>query len=178
MQGGRPRAQLTAKLHELSRQAVQQALAESTSWKTASEKAPKQAATCDPALASATPALLEFGGTRRVLAVLPRDSAASPAASCVLRGDRRSAHHRSAGTDNSLTLCVEADGLSLQHIALGFVERRRDRVEFAQRVHCRTDITWTPLGLDDSDTRRVRLVERRTASNRRPQHAMCKTLVM
>ncbi len=49
------------------------------------------------------------------------------------------------GTDSSFTLVVEAEGLSLPHIALEFVERRRDRVEFAGRVHCRTDIAWTPL---------------------------------
>jgi len=50
-----------------------------------------------------------------------------------------------SGPDSGLTLCVEADGLSLPHIALEFVDRRRDRVEFAGRVHCRTDIAWTPL---------------------------------
>jgi hypothetical protein len=42
-------------------------------------------------------------------------------------------------------LCVEADRLSIQHIAGAIVEHRRDRVEFAGRVHCRTDITWMPL---------------------------------
>jgi hypothetical protein len=30
-------------------------------------------------------------------------------------------------------------------MALEFVERRRDRVEFAERIHSRTDVAWTPL---------------------------------
>ena len=92
------------------------------------------------ALASASPQLLEYGGARRVIAVLPRSR-------------DRGAFAEKLGipvtaissSDNSLTLCVEASDLALDHIALQFVERRRDRVEFAKRVHSRTDIEWAPL---------------------------------
>jgi hypothetical protein len=145
MQGGRPRAQLTAKIHELARDVIYKSLAginvlENSAGGASSSNNDE----LKSSLAFATPTLLEFGGRRRVLAVVPRGiavTAAQPAISARL-GTPVTAIE---GCDGSLTLCVEADGLSLSHIALEFVERRRDRVEFARRVHCRTDINWTPL---------------------------------
>lgn len=145
MQGGRPRAQLTAKLHELSRQAVQRALADVDVLESAAAVSGHSANDeLKSALALATPALLEYGGNRRVLAVLPADSSGANAQMAI--GQRLGTPVTTIpGTDGSLTLCVEAEQISLPHIALDFVERRRDRVEFADRVHCRTDIAWTPL---------------------------------
>jgi hypothetical protein len=79
-----------------------------------------------------------------VLAILPGEAAASGAREQILRLLGTPVTTMS-GADGGLTLCVEADGLSLPHIALEIVERRRDRVDFAGRAHCRTDIAWTPL---------------------------------
>jgi hypothetical protein len=171
MQGGRPRAQLSAKLHDMSRSAVLQA--ESG----AEPRGDAAAAGSDlrTAVAMATPGCLEYGGERRVLALLPRDATSQTEATV----------SQSAGIEmttlpsdtSDVTICVEAANLSLEHIALDFVERRRDRVEFASRVHCRTDILWTPLvsleapasgnpwGADET-------------RNTQPQHAMCKTMVI
>jgi hypothetical protein len=145
MEGGRPRAQLTAKLHELSQQAVRRAVAGVNTLETTTGNTGK-AGTDDlrSSLAMATPAMLEFGGRRRTLVVVPREAAKSGTQSAIseLLG---MAVTTLSGADSALTVCVEADGLALQHIALEFVNRRRDRVEFAGRVHCRTDIAWTPL---------------------------------
>jgi hypothetical protein len=128
------------------------------------------------ALAMASPSLLSFGGTRRVLAVLPRDSAGilapakfsqavgAPVTTCL-------------GLDNSFALCVEADGLSLPHIAADFIERRRDRAEFAARVHCRTDIAWTPL-IAVSTTPASTVWCGDDISDTQSPEATCKTLVM
>jgi hypothetical protein len=145
MEGGRPRAQLTSKLHELSRQAVHHAVAAVNVLETTIDNT-RQSAGDDlrSSLALATPALLEFGGRRRTLVVVPREAAQS-GSQTALSQRLGTAVTTTSGTDSSLTLCVEADGLSLPHIALEFVDRRRDRVEFAERVHCRTDIAWTPL---------------------------------
>jgi hypothetical protein len=96
------------------------------------------------ALATATPSLVKFGGTRRVLAVLPRD-AADPALSAALSHSAGVAVTALAGHDNSLTLCVEAGQLPVAYAAAEFVQQRRDRVDFAARIHSRTDILWTPL---------------------------------
>lgn len=177
MQGGRPRAQLTAKLHELSRKAVYQALA-------GVNLQPGTGRGCDglpgndlhSALAMATPALLEYGGRRRVLAILPGESAGRTSAESVSQslGVAVTAVH---GTDGNLTLCVEADGLSLEHIALEFVERRRDRVDFANRVHCRTDIAWTPL-ISAEAPRDSAIWNSDVSRQTQSQNAMCKTLVM
>jgi hypothetical protein len=67
--------------------------------------------------------------------------------------------------------------LSVQHIALGLVQRRRDRVEFAQRVHCRNDISWTSL-FSGSTTTSVSVwggVDRRSTQT---GEELCKTLVI
>jgi hypothetical protein len=82
-----------------------------------------------------------------------------------------------AAADNSLTLCVEADGLSVPHIALSFVDRRRDRVEFAERVHCRTDVSWTPL-VTTTATPAEFDWSNDAARQTKAQHAMCKTMVI
>ena len=166
-QGGRPRAQLGAKLHSFAREAVIHAL---THIDGVAETKPEAEAQWKldtrSGLAAATPPLLEYGGTRRILAILPHESA----------GDTERAHVAQAlgtdvtticGADDSLTFCVEADQLSLPHIAVDLIQHRRDRVEFAQRVHCRTDIAWTPL------------VSTSSASNQtNSAQEMCKTLVM
>jgi hypothetical protein len=96
------------------------------------------------ALALATPSLMEFGGTRRVLAIVPRDAAPQNCAA-VLERVIGVPPASVRGADSSTTLCVEADQLSIEHIAISLVQRRRDRVDFAGRVHCRTDIAWSPL---------------------------------
>lgn len=145
MEGGRLRAQLASKLQEISRQAVHHAAAGINVLATATGNNGKPG-TDDlrSSLAMATPAILEFGGRRRTLVVVPRDAAHSGSQTAI--SERLgTAVATLSGPDSGLTVCVEADGLALQHIALEFVNRRRDRVEFASRVHCRTDITWTPL---------------------------------
>jgi serine/threonine protein kinase len=145
MQGGRPRAQLTATIHELARQAVYNSLAGvNVLENSAGDTSASTGDDLKSSLSYATPTLLEYGGRRHVLAVVPKGVAAE-SAQPVISQRLGTPVTATEGVDSSLTLCVEADALSLLHIALDFVERRRDRVEFAGRVHCRTDIMWTPL---------------------------------
>ncbi len=145
MQGGRPRALLCAKLQEFSRRAVHQFLADVNVLEQSGASAAGQSRTeLRSGLAAATSPLLEFGGTRRVLAMLPRDFASATNAA-EISGTLGLEVTGVRGMDNSLTLCVEASQLSVQHIALDLVQRRRDRVDFAKRVHCRNDIAWSSL---------------------------------
>ena len=177
MQGGRPRALLCAKLQEFSRRAAQQALADVNVLEQNAQATDAQSrAELRSGLAAATSPLLEFGGTRRVLAILPRDSASASDAAMFSRtlgvevtGVR--------GTDNSLTLCVETSQLSVQHIALDLVQRRRDRVEFAQRVHCRNDISWTSL-LSGSNSTTVGVWGGPDRRSTQTGEELCKTLVI
>jgi hypothetical protein len=177
MQGGRPRALLSAKLQELSRKAVQQALSDiHVHEQNTAFAAGQSREDLRSGLASATPSLLEFGGTRRMLAILPRDS---DAASDPVEFSRSLGVDVTAvrGSDNGLTLCVEAGNLSVEHIALDLVQRRRDRVEFAQRVHCRNDIAWSSL-LSGSATTSVVLWNGPDSRPTDADEELCKTLVI
>jgi hypothetical protein len=130
-------------------------------------------------LSLATPSFLEHGGTRRVLAILPRDATGSMDVQALTQaaGTKLTAMR---GNDAHLTLCVEASQLSLPHIALDLVQRRRDRVEFARRVHCRTDICWSPLVAPPTASTAVTWTNASDHTLRRtqPRQEMCKTLVM
>ena len=177
MEGGRPRAQLSSKLNELSRSAVQQAVARVNVLETVTGNSSGSAINdLRSSLALATPALLEFGGVRRTFVVVPRESAQSDVQAAI--SQRLGVPARTTtGIDSGLTICVEADGLSLAHIALEFVERRRDRVEFAARVHCRTDIAWTPLIATPTPVDSGAWLPGETG-DAQPQHAMSKTVVL
>jgi hypothetical protein len=173
LQGGRPRAQLCAKLLELSRQAARQAMMElSVQDATLGGNDDKWQRDLHSALAAATPPLLVHGGARRILAVLPNTTDLGDLSEKV--GAPVSAV---SGLDQSVTLCVEASELSLAHIALEFVERRRDRVDFAERVHTRNDVAWTPLLPTGVGSRPMTLVNAGCHSTEAHQE-MSKTLVM
>src|SRR5213075_1370643 len=104
MEGGRPRAQLTAKLHELSRQVVHQAVARVNVLETMAGGASHSAADdLKSSFALATPALLEFGGRRRTLVVLPRE-AAQAGAQTQISQPLGTVVTTIIGTDSSFTL--------------------------------------------------------------------------
>lgn len=144
MRGGRQRAQLNAKLREFAGQAVGRALAGVNVMKEVLSEGDEVRPELRSALATATPSLMQFGGTRRVLTVLPRD-AADPECADKLSRALGTPTTVITGDDDSLTLCVEAGQLSVPYAAVEFVQHRRDRVDFAGRIHSRTDILWTPL---------------------------------
>jgi serine/threonine protein kinase len=177
MGGGRPRAQLTAKLHELARQVVQRTVAGFNTFDPSmSDGESNLSNELRSGLAAATPTLLEFGGTRQVVAILPRDGAGAltPA---VVSNSLGPAATAITGNDNNLVLCVEAGNLSLPHVAASLVEYRRDRVEFASRVHSRTDVAWTPL-IDIAASSELVGWPGVDARQTTARDAMCKTLVM
>jgi len=147
MLGGRPRARLGELLQEYSQRAVQEALSNVDILSDALQNGEEGAAGELPlrsGLALAMPKPLQFGGSRRVLAVLPKeaDTRIDTAKLAHALGTEVS---RTTGYDNSMILCVEAERLSLVHVAVELVENRRDCTEFAQRVQTRTDIRWDPL---------------------------------
>ncbi|HEX4416040.1 MAG TPA: tubulin-like doman-containing protein [Lacipirellulaceae bacterium] len=172
IQGGRLRAQLNAKLHEFARTAVSEILAGA-----GTNGREDQTAGLDGALATATPMLLEYGGRRRALAVTP-DDAADDHVEQMISQRLGSTVNTISDRDSQLTICVEADNLSLPHVALEFVERRRDRIEFAGRVHSRTDIAWLPLVSTNTAANASIVWATDEARATVEQHAMSKTLVM
>lgn len=50
------------------------------------------------------------------------------------------------GVGSQAVRCCEAWNLSLSRIALDLIDNRRDCIEFAERVACRCDVDWKPLG--------------------------------
>jgi hypothetical protein len=177
MQGGRRRAQLTAKLHDFSRQAVLRELG-SVNVMAESDGGHGTAPAPDlrSNLSAATPALLELGGTRRVLAILPRDGGSNGPVTELLNSLGMPVSSV-IGSDNSMTLCVEAAGLQVRDVAVELVQRRRDRVEFAGRVQSRTDITWTPLLGKMTETPATAWAEL-SDSGAYHEQAMAKTMVL
>ncbi len=174
MQGGRLRAQLNSKLLETARRVVHETTSGGNNE--GLDDLTRGSDGFGSALALATPMLLEYGGDRRVLAVVPKTASAGNSDTAVSRALGTSAT-TVMGSDNYLTVCVEASGLSLPHVALELVERRRDRVEFAGRVHSRTDIVWSPLV--SAETSNASIVwSTSEAPATQDQHAMSKTLVI
>ena len=142
MQGGRPRAQLSTKIQDFARQAVEEFFNQNNQ--------PSSAAAYHDGIQAATPAALAHGGACRALAILPHGSTVQ-ANSDQLAAAAGLTVSTIESTDNSLTLCVEAEQLSLTRIAIALIDRRRDSAEFAKRVHCRADIAWTPLVTDSPE---------------------------
>ena len=138
MQGGRLRAQLNARLLETARKIVQQ-----TAAGVSCDAAGRGNNELGSALARRLPCFWNTAEAGVCLRSFPIGGAiAIQMLGCLALGTNATAV---VGGDNYLTICVEASGLSLTHVALEFVERQRDRVEFARRVHARTDIAWNPL---------------------------------
>ena len=49
------------------------------------------------------------------------------------------------GTSGKLTLCFEAEDLSLAAVAFRLLAKRPDAVELVKRIHSRADVDWTAL---------------------------------
>ena len=90
--------------------------------------------------------LIEHGGARRLLAIVPTVAASAAEREQLWLPRSVLANSRlSRAEPTRLILCVEAEQLPLSTVALQLVQRRRDSVEFAKRVHSRSDVAWTPL---------------------------------
>jgi serine/threonine protein kinase len=140
--GGRTRAQLFSTLKECSHQAIQRSLSEVDVL--AQVIGDADGASLAERIREVSPELLQYGGSRRVLAVLPK-SAAEANSIAQIQASLGGKISLVPGCDNSLVLCVEGQDLVLPEVAVNVVQRRRDYVEFAERVHSRSDIQWTKL---------------------------------
>jgi hypothetical protein len=143
MNGGRPRAQLLATLRDHAQKAVHELLDRISALEGIFDGRREETETLSDWLRQASPKLLSHGGTRRNLVVLPRSAATEHEARIAeILGTSAT---KIKGTDNSMTICVEAAELPLVEVAIDIVQRRRDYAEFAERVRTRSDINWTKL---------------------------------
>jgi hypothetical protein len=95
-------------------------------------------------LAAAVPRLLEGGGSKRLLLVLPEGSREVRLPELVERttGVKPSVAFDS---DPDVTICYEAERMSLPTVAALLVEHRPDCAEIASRLLTRVDVQWSPL---------------------------------
>ena len=92
----------------------------------------------------ARPSMLDLGGTSNQLVLLPQKGNDEELAQTV-RNVLGSETSLLTGEEGNLVVCNEAGQLPLARVAVDLIECRRDYAEFADRVHTRNDIEWTPL---------------------------------
>ena len=90
------------------------------------------------------PPFLERGGSYRRLIVVPQESSGGRSLDSwrITFGDE--ATLVAAPGHDVVTVC-EGWNLPLVNIGLNLIQRRRDYADFAERVHTRSDVSWTPL---------------------------------
>ncbi len=144
-EGAGSRGELVKQLEALSRQFVHEGLSGSdTVRKLLGSDAEVAIRRVKSAISKTSPSFAEFGGEKRYLTLLP----AATSETSLLEDTTRAVADVTAvelHPENELTVCCEACGLSLLHIALRIIDGRRDYADFAERVHTRTDVKWESL---------------------------------
>jgi hypothetical protein len=146
MGNSRVRAQMLAALGKVARRVAEQLAARpdvlNSAFAALTDDGGSSAAL--GAAGAVMPPFLERGGAYRTLTVVPSESS----------GGRSMEFWRTALGDNAsllatpgqdvVTVC-EGWRLPIVSVALGLIQRRRDYADFADRVHTRSDVSWTPL---------------------------------
>jgi len=88
--------------------------------------------------------LMNQGGSVSQLVVLPQQGNREQQLATV-RDALGSETSLLAPSEGNRIVCSEVGQIPLARVAVKLIERRRDYAEFADRVHTRNDISWTPL---------------------------------
>ena len=92
----------------------------------------------------ATPLVNDCGGKMKMLVAQPRHSDTSQLPK-LIETNCRLKNAAISGTDGKISLCFEAEDLSLAAVAFRLLAKRPDAVELVKRIHTRDDIDWTSL---------------------------------
>jgi len=95
-------------------------------------------------IASAKPLVDDCGGKMSMLLAEPKHSNTSQL-SKLIETNCRMKNATINGTDGKITICFEAEDLSLASVAFRLLTKRPDAVELVKRIHTRDDINWTSL---------------------------------
>lgn len=95
-------------------------------------------------LDTARPRLVEYGGAKRLLVMLPRGSTQVRPLE-ILHEELNETPSVLENCDGDFILCYEAEQISLTQTAVTIIDGRADYAEAASRLHTRTDIAWTAL---------------------------------
>jgi hypothetical protein len=92
----------------------------------------------------ADPKLLSAGGSTRVLLSIPQR-----AKSNVLPEEVKTQFEQTptviAATTGDVVTCYEVECIPLDNVSMSLLQDRPDSIDFASRLHSRTDISWCPL---------------------------------
>ena len=94
---------------------------------------------------NARPALLQCGGSVRWLHAHPFRQ--TPAEHVIQTCESMVGQSPTCvpATLGDLTMCLEAEDVPLENVVTRLLKDRPDSIEFAARLHTRTDISWTPI---------------------------------
>lgn len=97
----------------------------------------------NPRIAAATPRLVNCGGAKNLIVVLP-DAADVAAAESSLRGQLQQSVSVASHAGSDAMICLEFGDISLPHAAAMLIDNREDYAEVASRLHTRNDVDWSP----------------------------------
>ena len=100
--------------------------------------------TLSECLAAARPRLMECGGAKRLLLMLPKGSTQVRPIE-ILHQEMHEVPSVVENCDGDFILCYEMEQISLTQAAVTLIEGRPDLAEAASRLHTRTDINWSNL---------------------------------
>ncbi len=103
-----------------------------------------QVETLRKCLEAGKPRLMQCGGAKRLLVLMPESSARARPLE-MLHRQLNETPSVAQDSDGDFVLCDEVERISLTQVAVTLIERRRDYAEFASRLHTRTDVSWSPL---------------------------------
>ena len=98
----------------------------------------------DEHLEASLPKLLECGGARRLLVMLPHNSTNMRPVEILTR-QLNELPSLAENSDGDFVLCHEVEQISLTQVAVTLIEERRDWADYASRLHTRTDVSWSVL---------------------------------
>lgn len=142
MQGGRLRAQLAALLRDSAHQAIQTELSNINLLDELLDE--ENNTSLRQQVDLATPHLQKQGGESRLLAATPPGSQSDELKDRLVNlFGATVATVPSSG--NSFSVCVETGNISLASVAMDLIQRRRDYIDFSDRVRTRSDIEWSKI---------------------------------
>lgn len=92
----------------------------------------------------ATPSLLQSGGARRLIALLPTVNQA-PAWQALIQSQSQSECTLAVDSASDVVLCYECEQLSLPEVAQQLIGDQQYFASLAGRLHTRVDVAWSPL---------------------------------
>lgn len=108
------------------------------------EASPEQAVrTLEGCLQASEPHLMDCGGTKRLLMIVP-ESSSHGLLKKVIEGGMEEKISISFNNVCDLVFCYEAGNISIAQIAARLIDDRIDYAQAASRLHTRSDVPWSP----------------------------------